>query len=85
MGRQKQGDPVCDPVELMMVNPTFARVKYPNGRESMVSTSDLAPYPQVNPMDDDTEEAATSDVTSPLHQPELRLPTGTIDNVQKKD
>ncbi|XP_076805037.1 uncharacterized protein LOC143448952 [Clavelina lepadiformis] len=79
---RNKGDPVCDPVELMMVNPTFARVKYPNGRESTVSTSDLAPCPQANPADDDIEEATASDVTPPLRQPELRLPTDSGDGVR---
>ena len=81
---RNKGDPVCDPVELMVVNPTFARVKYPNGRESTVSTSDLAPYPQVNPANDEIEQAATSDVASPLCQQGLRLSTGTSDNVQRE-
>ena len=42
---RNKDEPFCDRVELLSANPTYARIKYPNGRESTVSTSDLAPYP----------------------------------------
>jgi len=44
---RNKDEPFCDRVELLSANPTNARIKYPNGRESTVSTSDLAPYPNV--------------------------------------
>jgi len=43
---RNKSDPFCDPVELVEGNPTYSdvvRIRY--GRESTVSTSDLAPYP----------------------------------------
>lgn len=40
-------EPVCDSVELLSVNLTYARIKYHNCRESSVYTSDLAPWPQM--------------------------------------
>jgi len=41
-----KGEPLCDEVELSLdANPTYAHVRYPNGNESTVSTSDLAPVP----------------------------------------
>ena len=46
---RNKGDPLCDPVELLMANPTYAKIRYADGRESTVSTSDLAPYPNVTP------------------------------------
>ena len=33
-------DPLCNPVELLTTNPTYARIKYLSGKESTVSTSD---------------------------------------------
>ena len=40
---------LCDVVELLMANPTYARVRRKDGKETTVSTSDLAPYPRVSP------------------------------------
>ena len=37
-----KGEPLCDEVELLDANPTYAHVRYPNGNERTVSTSDLA-------------------------------------------
>jgi len=38
-----KGEPLCDEVELLEANPTCTHVRYTNGNESTVSTSDLAP------------------------------------------
>ena len=43
-------DPLVDQVELRVVNPMYANVRYMDGRESTVSLRDLAPCPSV-PMD----------------------------------
>ena len=42
---RNKGEPLVDEVELVDVNPNFARIKFPDGRESTVSVSDLAPCP----------------------------------------
>ena len=39
---RNKSDPLVDMVELLEANPNFAKIKYPNGRESTVSTGDLA-------------------------------------------
>ena len=41
--RTSKNDPLVDEVGLTDVNPTYARVRYPDGRESSVSLRDLAP------------------------------------------
>jgi hypothetical protein len=41
--RTSKNDPLVDEVELTDVNPTHARVRYADGRESSVSLRDLAP------------------------------------------
>ncbi|XP_042232861.1 uncharacterized protein LOC121873374 [Homarus americanus] len=41
--RSSKGDPLVDEVELLEANPTYAHIKYPDGRESSVSLRDLAP------------------------------------------
>ena len=42
---RNKGDTFRDPVELVEGNPTYSVVRLRDGRESTVSTSDLAPYP----------------------------------------
>lgn len=46
--RTSKNDPIVDQVELKEANPTYARVKYMDGRESTVSIRDLAPCPQAS-------------------------------------
>ena len=43
-----KNDPLVDQVELKQANPTYAHVKYMDGRESTVSLRDLAPCPQIS-------------------------------------
>ena len=43
--RASKNDDLVDKVELIDVNPTFASIRYPDGRESTVSLQDLAPCP----------------------------------------
>jgi len=40
-----KGDPLCNEVLLLEVNPWYAHIQHSNGREDTVSTSDLAPCP----------------------------------------
>ena len=44
--RTSKNDPLVDMVELLHANPTYAHIRYPDGRESSVSLKDLAPCPQ---------------------------------------
>ena len=44
--RTNAESPLVDPVELLSANPTYAHVRYPDGRESTVSLRDLAPCPR---------------------------------------
>ncbi|XP_064083977.1 uncharacterized protein LOC135199749 [Macrobrachium nipponense] len=44
--RSSKHEPLTDQVQLMKANPMYANVKYPDGRESAVSTRDLAPSPE---------------------------------------
>ncbi|XP_004207810.1 uncharacterized protein LOC101239223 [Hydra vulgaris] len=43
--RTNKNDNLVDKVELVDVNPTFANIRYPDGRESTISLQNLAPYP----------------------------------------
>ena len=46
--RTSKNDPLINQVELRQVNPTYAHVKYMDGRESTVSLRDLAQCPQAS-------------------------------------
>lgn len=57
--RHNKNDPLVDEVELLVANPTYARVRYPGGRESTVSLRDLAPCPGAVTLPDLHDEAPT--------------------------
>ena len=59
---RNKGDPLCDPVELMEGNSTYSAVRLPDGRESTVSTSDLARYPHSY---NESENPPNTDYTLP--------------------
>ena len=42
---RNKNEALCDEVELLDANHSFARIRYPDGRESTVSTTDLARSP----------------------------------------
>jgi len=46
--RVSKNDPLVDQVELKEANPTYAHIRYMDGRESTVSLRDLAPCPPVS-------------------------------------
>ena len=41
-------DDLASEIELIEVNPMYARVKFPSGRKANVSLKDLAPFPSNN-------------------------------------
>ena len=47
--RRSKYEPLVDEVDLVSVNPTNAKVRYPCGREDSVSLRHLAPLPQLDP------------------------------------
>ena len=59
---RNKGDPLCDPAELVEGISTYSAVRLPDGRESTVSTSDLAPYPHSN---DESANPSSTDHTFP--------------------
>ena len=75
--RHSKNDPFVDEVELIAANPTYARIRYPSGRESSVSLRDLAPCPsrneagsveqtpKIEPVDIDEASPATTPIDGP--------------------
>ena len=49
--RPTKADPLVDEVELLQANPHYAFARYPNGRETTVSTKHGAPKPTSTPQD----------------------------------
>ena len=74
-----KGDPLTEKVQLLeTLSPHFARVEYPSGRTTTVSTSNLAPFPV---------ESATNDEDIASYQPDATFtndeqPAATIEPLQ---
>ena len=67
---RNKGDPLCQEVKLMENNFSFTHVRFPNGRETTVSTKDLAPNPSNN-------------FQSSIVDQESSLPPDTVTDVAK--
>ena len=66
--RASKYDPLVDEVELLEANHQYAHIRHPDGRESTVSTHDLAPA-------GDTPEDDTRAVPCQMNQPGIDPPT----------
>ena len=65
---RNKSEPLCDEVELLDANPKTALVRFPDGRESTVSVSDLAPLSDMSdnePSETTTENCASDTETAP--------------------
>ena len=89
---RNKNQPFVDEVELMEANPNFAHIRFPDGRKSTVSFTDLAPCPfktttfsESNTYHDeitDDEQPTTTSDSSPLRncQTHESISSGTADN-----
>ena len=62
---RNKNNPLVEEVELLEANQSFAHVRFPSGRESSVSTTDLAPSPQQNVIEGTTETISTQPASAP--------------------
>ena len=79
--RQNKSDPLVDEVELIAANPTYARVRYPGGRETSVSLRDLAPCPGKDLSDSSSsikEEVDATEGDMPLESLSQEAIPGTL-------
>ena len=72
--RHNKNDPLVDEVELLEANPTYAHIKYPDGRESSVSLRDLAPCPKGILSSDNKVE-----IPSPRREPDIASPCDIVE------
>ena len=93
--RSSKHDNLVDQVELIDVNPMFANIRYPDGRESSVALKDLAPCPSAGDQQSDFEDqnaigsrnsvvppSSADDCSEDICQPggsEVRLPVSEVD------
>lgn len=66
-GRKSKYDPAVEVVELVDVNPNYAHVRFPGGREDTVALRNLAPLPERDESDDfqeKMESTETKEVTT---------------------
>ena len=57
--RHFKSDPLVDEVQIIHVNPNYAQVRCPNGREMTVSLRNLAPCPQEDTADEEPDSPLT--------------------------
>ena len=63
--RNSKHDPYVDEVELVESNPSYAHIRYEDGRESTVSLKKLAPLPPSSASDRPNTRLALEEVSSP--------------------
>ena len=87
--RSHKNDDLMEKVQLLDANPTFASIRYPDGRESNVSVSDLAPCPNesrpttisptpISPLQTTDELPQTTSPTPNLSTSEIETPSQTL-------
>ena len=69
---RNKNEPLVDEVDLIEANPSFAKVRYANGRESTVSVNDLAPCPSKTA--EDVVEIQQPEESSTTQQVVQKLP-----------
>ena len=72
---RNKGDPLCYEVDFLESNQQFTQVRFPDGRESTVSTKDLAPYPSTK------EPTRISHEEQPSSPNSLDPPDQSLDNI----
>ena len=89
---RNKNKPLVNEVELMEANPNFAHIRFPDGRESTVLVTDLAPcpsktttFPESNTYHDeitDDEQPTTTPDSSPLRNCQRHefISSDTVDN-----
>ena len=73
--RHSKNEPLTEDVQLIEANPTYAHVRFQDGRESTVSVRDLAPSggTSVDVVRTTSDEANLDDVVQPSMHPDLGL------------
>lgn len=72
--RLNKNDPLVEQVELLESNPNFSKIRFPDGRETTVSTSDLA-----DPAFKMAERTVNTNEETPLSKPDIDLPPSEED------
>ena len=73
---RNKDEPLIDEVDLLDANPSFAHIRFPGGRESTVSTTDLAPCPKttaIEPSSDLTNDLPATDTTAEIENAQKPL------------
>ena len=73
---RNKDEPLIDEVDLLDANPSFAHIRFPDGRESTVSTTDLAPCPKttaIEPSSDLTNDLPATDTTAEIENAQKPL------------
>ena len=79
--RHNKHDDLVEEVELTHANPSYARIRYDDGRESSVSLADLAPCPRNSP---DTENIETINENDELNNSEFARKAVEVSSVAEE-
>ena len=80
---RSKSDPFVEEVELLEVNPSFAKVRFPDGRESNVSTSDIAPCPRV--VNENTDQSSVTSPPQEQVESSSSVPSESFQDTLRKD
>ena len=89
--RQSKADPLVEKVKLIHTNPSYAFIRYNDGREYSVSLRDLAPCPESTEPEVESSNSinvthhelssdpSIEEVTAPIVPPRLEQPSSTVE------
>ena len=67
--RHSKFEPLVDEANVLQVNPHYAHIRYPDGRETTVSTRNLAPRAQAVEVPSEPLLSEEPSVLLPVHEP----------------
>ena len=78
--RHSKFEPLVDEADVLQVNPHYAHIRYPDGRETTVSTRNLAPRAQAVEVPSEPPLSVEPSVFPPVHEP-----TNSTEEISNKD
>ena len=78
--RHSKFEPLVDEADVLQVNPHYAHIRYPDGRETTVSTRNLAPRAQAVEVPSEPPLSVEPSLFPPVHEP-----TNSTEEISNKD
>lgn len=81
---QHKSDPLVEPVEIIWITLNFVRIRFLNGRQSTVSTKDLAPTPTTDPLIANSDPPLFTDRCESLSPTQMVNDESTVSTYQRE-